>query len=216
LKIDFLFLSVPELILFYLFLVFFFFSIKSRVYRSFVWSVFFLFLFLSSVLINSIFSFRQKVFTFYNVKDRTIIAFIHQGNAIIVSDSILTKNDKEFRFNIYNHLSEERIGDLFFQSFDNSNMLLEKKLPFGQLIIWNGIKILRITEFTGEAVPQGLYKEIDYLIVSNKSFYKAILKSDISIGVGKILIDPAIKEKPSRMREDFYYVYSKGAFVWKE
>jgi hypothetical protein len=112
-------------------------------------------------------------------------------------------------------LSEERIRNLSFNTFTGLELSSKKEFSFGQLIIWNGMKILRITENPGTSISLALYKDIDYLIVADQSYYKTILNADISVRK-KILIDPVIKEKSSRMREDFYYVNKMGAFVCKE
>lgn len=213
LRIDFLFLSVQELVFLYLFVILFFYALKNKKHISFIWSVGALFLFSISVLGNSFYNFHQKLFAVYHIKDKTVLAFIDHGNALVLSDSQLTVNDKDFRFNVYNHLSQERIRNVSFASFYGPTGLTQKNFPFGQLMVWQGIKILRITKPPNQSISQDLYTEFDYLIVSDQHFYRKIKNANLLLKKNQIMIDSHIREKSSRMREDFYYINRRGAFI---
>ncbi len=213
LKIDFLYLSIAELLLCYLCVIFFFFSLKNRTYRSVQLAIVCLFFLSVSVLVNSRENFRKNTFTVYNVKGRTVFSFIRKGKAVVLSDSCLAKNDKAFRYALYNHLAKERISCLTFQSFTDPAGMPIKQCPFGQMIVWQGIKIARISVNTDQDFSHPVWASIDYLIISDLDFLRHLQRSKKKLACKAILIDSGIKEKSSQMRKDFYYVSKEGAFV---
>ena len=163
---------------------------------------------------NSLRSQKDK-FTVYCTKGRTLLSFIQNGNAIVLSDSKLSMDDKIFKFNVYNHLSEERISKLMFTSFQDSNLLVKKTCPYGQFIVWQGKKILRINNYEKENLPFEFLNELDYIIVSDNKFYHQLKQSKIFL-LTVVLIDSSVKEKSSAGAEDFYDIRKRGAFVFSE
>jgi competence protein ComEC len=215
LKADFLYLNPIELILIYLFITFFFFAFKNKRYKSFVYSSWFLFFFILSTFYNSILKNKKDTFTLYNVKDKTVVSLIHDGHAIVLSDSVLSNKSKVFRYNIYNHLAEERIRSNSFVAFNNINVFATHNCSFGQLFVWQGMKILRIEKGIGEELSADFLKEISILIVSSTEFYKELKKTKMCLKP-IVLIDSSVKGKFAEEDTiDFYDVRRQGAYVYE-
>jgi competence protein ComEC len=215
LKADFLFLNFFELIVLYLFIVSLVFSFKNKRYKSFVYSFGFLFLFSVSMFYNSFLHSKKRSITVYSVKGETVASFIQEGNALVLSDNKLLMEDKIFKFNVYNHLAEERINNLAFIAFQETSLLVKKNYSYGQLIVWQGKKILRINKYEEENFPFGLLKKLDYIIVSDNQFYHRLKQSKKCFSA-IVLIDSSVKEKSSAGAEDFYDIRKQGAFTCSE
>jgi hypothetical protein len=210
LKADFLYLSSIELILVYLFIVFLFFSFKNRNYKSFLYSMLWLFLFCSSLFYNTLLKNESVIFTLYQVKGKTVVSLIHGGKAIILSDNILSKEDKIFKFNIYNHLAKERINDVLFSSFKDKKIISVKEFPFGQMIVWQGLIILRVDK-QGTDIPKALLKSSDLIVISSEVKYSKIKKLKDQ---QYVLIDSSVKENSSICIEESFDIRKSGAFVF--
>jgi competence protein ComEC len=210
LKADFLYLTILELILIYLFICFLFFSLKNRKYKSFLYSMLWLLLFCSSLYYNTILKNESVVFTLYQVKGTTAVSLIHGGNAIVLSDNVLSKENKIFKFSIYNHLAKERVKQVFFSSFQNKRMISVKEFSFGQLIVWQGMVIIRANR-EGEYLPQELLNKADLLVISNGVKFSKIKKEKYS---QIVLIDSSVKENSSICIEEFFDIRKSGAFVF--
>ncbi len=215
LKIEFLYLNLFELVLAYLSILFLFFSLKHKRYKSFVYASYFFFIFIFFICFYIRLSNEKSSFVLYNVKAKTIVSLIHKGNAVVLSDSLLTKKDKIVRYNFYNYLSKERIRSLTFISFNDSTHLAIKQYPFGQFIVWKGLKILRVEKEIGEEQLVNFINKIDILIISNNELYKKLSFLKLSSSPF-ILIDSSIKEKPSEGSEGFYDVRKRGAYVFEK
>ncbi len=215
LKADFLFLNVFELIVLYLFIVCLVFSFKNKHYKSFVYSFGFLFLISVSMFYDSAIHSQKEKFTVYSTKGKTVVSFIQGGNAVVVADSKLSLEDKIFKFNVYNHLAEERINNLAFIAFQDAGLLVKKNYSYGQLILWKRKKILRINNYQEGKFPFGLLNELDYIIVSDNEFYHH-LKQSKKLFSAIILIVSSVKEKSSAGAEDFYHIRKQGASNYSE
>ncbi len=169
LKADFLYLDPIELVLIYLFIIFFFFALKNKRYKSFKYSFIFIFSFTVSMFYHSLLKNKTDSITLYKIKNETVLSLIHEGNALVLSDRSMTKRDKIFRYNIYNHLAEERINSLSFSNFRDSTNLCIKECSLGYILIWRGKKILIIKKEVGEEFPVELFKKFDYVIRSNNN-----------------------------------------------
>ncbi|HVD99403.1 MAG TPA: ComEC/Rec2 family competence protein [Cytophagaceae bacterium] len=210
LKIDFLYLSTVELILLYLVIILLFFGFKNKHYKSFAYATCSLIAFSIMIVFNSEVQFRKNVFTVYQVKNRTVVSLIHRGHALVLSDLVMHKKEKDFGFNLYNHLAEKRTRSLEFVSFRDTSWWFKKEYPFGELIVWRGIKILRIDRSPISSFPEAWWRKLDYVIVSDRQYYK-MLKQIPTVDV-KILIDPSVKEKMNLCNPDFYYINNQGAY----
>lgn len=169
LKLDYLYLSPVELAILYLGIVFFFIALKNRRYSAFIYSVTFFFFFFVSFSYTKYLENSKHEVTFYTIKDRTVLSLIHSGNAVVLSDSILTMNDKIFRYNIYNHLAQKRINTVSFVSFQDTTLLAIANVPFGQLLVWQGVKILRRNKVLGAEAPRYFLDKMDYVIGENNN-----------------------------------------------
>ncbi|HSZ25444.1 MAG TPA: ComEC/Rec2 family competence protein, partial [Cytophagaceae bacterium] len=216
LKADFIYLNSYELVLLYITIILFFFSIKNKQYKSLVISFSFFLIFSLSMFCNSKLNADRKTFALYNVKGETVISLVYKGKAIVISDSIYSKETKNFKFNVYNHLAERRISTLIFTSFGDSNFLATNSCGYGQLLIWEGLKILRINRYDEKIkFPSAFLREINYIILSNDNTYKWFKKELINLS-STVLIDSSVKEKSSISVKDFYDVRKSGAFVFTE
>lgn len=213
LKADFLYLNPVELILIYLFITFLFFSFKNKNYKSFVYSFFFLFFFVFSTFYNSILKNKKDTFALYSVKDKTVLSLINGGNALIFSDSILSDKSKVFRYNIYNHLAAERIKSVSFMAFKDATALTTHRNSFGQLFVWQGMKILRIEKGMGEELTYDFLNEVDIIIVSSNQFYNELKQSKINVKP-LILIDSSVKGEFVEGTTSYYDVRERGAYVY--
>jgi competence protein ComEC len=167
LKADFIYLDRFELILIYLFICLFFFALKNRNYKSFVYSFIFVFAFSFAMFYHKILKNSKDSFTQYKIKNRVVVSLIHDGHALILSDIEITQKDKIFRYNVYNHLASERINSISFDTFKNTKSLAVHQCSYGQLMIWSGKRILKMNEEIEKRLPKEFLSKIDHIIINH-------------------------------------------------
>lgn len=166
-------------------------------------------LFSTSFWLNEAMVYRKNIFTVYSIKDKTVLSFIHHGNAIVLSDDTLTVNHKTFRNNVYNHLAEERIRNISFSCFSDPSILTKR--DYGELISWQDIRILRLTKQLPDVPLSTLLDGINYVIISDAEAYQQLSRNWKGRGV-EFLILSSVKEKSRYLRRDFYYLKKEGAY----
>lgn len=161
---------------------------------------------------------KQKWFAVHAVPKQTAISLIDGREATLVADSAFFQPDhKSFNFYIKNFYIDQSIQHLEEEPLEMPNTEV-RRLPFGELIVWKGRKILLVEKPIAEALPP----MADYVLIRNTAFRKSENIKAV-FGNQKLIFDNSNKfyvldtlQKQAVIQHlPWYFVNQKGALVAK-
>ena len=163
---------------------------------------------------------RQKLLVIHSVARQSAISFINGNEALLMSDTAFFQPDrKPFNFyvkNFYIARNVHQIQEKVWEKVEPTSPVLVKKLPFGQLIVWQGKSLLVVEAPVGEAIPP----VADYVLIRNSAFRsvdqvlpvfrKQKLIFDHS---NKFYVLQTLQQQAQKWALPWYFVNAQGAFL---
>lgn len=156
----------------------------------------------------------QRKLIVYNVSGHSAWDVMHNGQVYFFSDSILMNDRDKLRFHIRPNRLRNGVGDIY----NGAEQAFVKELTGCTLIVWNGLKILQITE-KKFAVPENL--SVDYVLIGKNAVYNTRLLSMVKFE--KLILDSSnsfyfaerILKDAETERIPVHSVQHHGAFIAK-
>ncbi|MEX2233212.1 MAG: ComEC/Rec2 family competence protein [Cyclobacteriaceae bacterium] len=185
-------------------------------YRKFVYMV------LAFVVVMSFVSFQwfnyfkqvniQKI-TVYKVPGHSALDLIDHGHAFFLTDSVFLHDLQKIRYHVSPNRLVSGVGEVSSEGFN------ARALKGGRLIVWNGKKILQITDRSFE-VPGAM--AVDWVIIGNNSL------PDVQLITGKVTFQTIVLDSSNSFlfatrfleeaelhKLDVHSVLHQGAFISK-
>ena len=123
---------------------------------------------------------NQKKLVVYNVSGHSAWDVMHNGQVYFFSDSVLMSDRDKLRFHIRPSRLRNGVGEIY----DGREQAFVKTLTGCKVIVWNGLKILQLSEkkFT---VPENL--QVDYILIGGNAVYD--MKSLSALKFQKLILD---------------------------
>lgn len=159
---------------------------------------------------------RQKWVTIHAIPKQTAISLIEGREATLVADSAFFQPDhKPFNFYIKNFYIEQSIHHIAEVPLGISTAEI-RRLPFGELIVWQGRKILLVEKPITKKLPP----IADYVLIRNTAFRKSdTIKA--MFGDQKLIFDNSnkfyvldtLQKQATLQRLPWYFLKQNGALV---
>jgi competence protein ComEC len=159
---------------------------------------------------------KQKWLVVHAIPKQTAISLINGQEAILAADSAFFQPDhKPFNFYIKNFYTQQSINYIEEQPLGIPATEV-RRLPFGELIVWQGQKILLVEKPIAETVPL----VADYVLIRNTAFRKSENIKAV-FGNQKLIFDNSNKfyvldtlQKQAMLQHlPWYFVNQNGALV---
>jgi competence protein ComEC len=159
---------------------------------------------------------KQRWVAVHAVPKQTAVSLIEGREATLVADSAFFQPDqKPFNFYIKNFYIQQSIHH-FVEEPLGTPAAETRRLPFGELIVWQGKKILLVEKAIEEALPP----IADYVLIRNTAFrtsenIKAVFGNQKLIfdNSNKFYVLDTLQKQAVRQHLPWYFVNQKGAFV---
>jgi competence protein ComEC len=159
-------------------------------------------------------SINQKKFVVYNIKGHSAVDMIHNGQVYFFTDSVLMNDRDKLRFHIRPNRLRSGVGEIF----NGNDQSFSSQLNGCRLIVWNGIRILKLEE-KSYSIPVRL--QVDYLVLSKNAVYD--VKTLKALKFRKLILDSSnsfyfaerILKAAQAEGMEVHSVQHQGAFIAK-
>jgi competence protein ComEC len=123
---------------------------------------------------------QRKEIVFYSISQHTAIDFMQGDQAVLISDSLLLKNQRTVRY----HIKPKRLmAGIAGIPKEAEGELVRRSIGGNELIVWNARRVLIMRELPSQLMRM----QVDVLVIANNSVYS--LSQLDTLDFGTLIID---------------------------